>query len=241
MLTRAESGVPDRLIHALGFYKDVIITQDKAMNKRGFSIRLLFAAAIAAGLLVVLFYVLPYLYSYSENKNFEKLREKSTLNCETMPLHCLIRDNDIAGIADYINSRRDLERKDNWGRTALFWAFHKQKHDSVDRLLAAGANPNTKDENGISIFFQSVVSGEFDVSDQLLAHGADIDALNHNQHPETALHYCVMKDKPDCVKYLLQHGADKNIKDSFGYTVFDRIKTHEHISKDIEQLLRTNP
>jgi len=208
------------------------------MSKRIIFIRLLCGAAIAAGLLVVLFYAIGYIYSYSENRNFEKLREKSALNCETMPLHCLIRDNDMQGIAGYINSREDLELTDNWGRTALFWALRERKYDGVDRLLAAGANPNTKDGNGISVFFQSVISGEFDVADQLLARGADIDALNHNQHPETALHYCVMKNKLDCVKYLLQHGADKDIKDSFGYTVFDRIQTHDHTSKDIAQLLK---
>ena len=55
---------------------------------------------------------------------------------------------------------------------------------------------------------------------------------------KTALHYSVMKNKTECVKYLLEHGANKNLKDSFGYTVFDRIQTHDHISKDIAQLLK---
>ena len=55
---------------------------------------------------------------------------------------------------------------------------------------------------------------------------------------KTVLHYSVMKNKTECVKYLLEHGANKNLKDSFGYTVFDRIQTHDHISKDIAQLLK---
>jgi ankyrin repeat protein len=141
------------------------------------------------------------------------------------------------GILEYIKSNRDLELKDHWGKTALFWALRKGKYDIVNLLLASKANPNTTDENGISVFYQAVVSGEYNVADQLLASGANIDALNGNQSPETALHYCVMKNKPECVSYLLEQGANKSLKDSFGYTVFDRVKTHDHISKEIGQLL----
>ncbi len=207
------------------------------MSKRSFLKGTLIGAAIAAGLLVMLFYALPYMYLYSENRNFEQLRKKSELNSETMPLHCLVRDNDTDGIAEYIKNGGNLERTDNWGRTALFWALRERKHPIVNTLLARGANPNARDENGITLFFQAVVSGQFTEADQLLAHGANIDALNGNEYPETTLHYCVMKNKPESVAYLIEHGANKYLKDSFGYTVFDRIKTHEHISPEVAQLL----
>lgn len=35
-------------------------------------------------------FLLSYLYAYSENSNFEDMRKKSLLNCEQLPLHCLI-------------------------------------------------------------------------------------------------------------------------------------------------------
>ena len=74
-------------------------------------------------LLVGVFFVLPYLYVWTENRNFADLREKSQLNCETMPLHCLVRDGDLDGLIEYVENGKDLELKDNWGKTALFWAF----------------------------------------------------------------------------------------------------------------------
>ena len=75
------------------------------------------------------------------------------------------------------------------------------------------------------------------MADQLLASGANIDAFNGNQYPETTLSYCVMKNNTECVLYLVKHGADKHLKDSFGHTVFDRVQTHSHISEEIGKLL----
>lgn len=207
------------------------------MSQRRFSEGVLVGAGLVIGLLVLLFFALPNLYLQTENSNFAKLRKKSELNCETMPLHCLVRDKDKEAISAYVTSGKNLELKDHWGKTALFWALSNQQTDMVYLLLALKANPNTTDENGVSVFYQAVVWGQYALANQLLQRGADIDAFNGHRYPETALHYCVMKDQPTCVSYLLEHGANKTLKDSFGYTVFDRIKTHDHISKETAQLL----
>ena len=191
---------------------------------------MLVGAGILIGLLVLLFFAMPFLYLYTENSNFAELRKKSELNCETMPLHCLVRDENMEEITKYVRDGKDLELKDNWGKTVLFWALDKEKYPIVNNLIALKADPNTKDENGRSVFHQAVVSGKYDVANELLASGADIDVFNGNQYPETTLHYCVMKNKPECVRYLVEHGANISLEDSFGYTVFERIQMHNHIS-----------
>jgi ankyrin repeat protein len=207
------------------------------MSKPSFIKGVLVGAGIVIGLLVLLFFAMPYIYLYTENSNFAELRKKSELNCEKMPLHCLVRDENIEEITKYVKSGKDLELKDNWGKTALFWALDKEKYHIVNNLLTLNANPNTKDENGISVFHQAVIWGKYDIANELLARGADIDGFNGNQYPETTLHYCVMKNKPECVLYLVEHGANIYLKDSFGYTVFERIQMHDHISKEIGELL----
>lgn len=207
------------------------------MNKRCFIRGVLVGAGIVIGLLVLLFFAIPYFYLHTENSNFAKLRKKSELNCETMPLHCLARDENREEITKYVMDGKDLELKDNWGKTALFWALDKEKYPIVDYLVALQADPNTKDENGMSVFHQAVISGKYDVANKLLANGADIDTFNGNHYPETTLHYCVMKNKPECVFYLVKHGANIFLEDSFGYTVFERIQTHSHISKEVGELL----
>jgi ankyrin repeat protein len=149
----------------------------------------------------------------------------------------LVQRDDMEGIADYVRRGRELELKDHWGRTALFWALSNEKYGAVDILLTSQAAPNSVDETGFSLFHQTVVWGKYDLASQLLESGANIDAYNGNQDRETVLHYCVMKDKPDCVRFLLEHGANRYLKDSYGYTVFERVKTHEHISQEVAQLL----
>lgn len=205
--------------------------------KHGFIKGIIFGAAIILGLIVLLFFLLPEIYLYTENSNFAQLREKSKLDCVEMPLHCMLRDGQSAEIATYIASDRDLEIRDNWGRTALFWALLNGKKAELHLLLAAGADPNTRDENDISILYQALTMGDYDSAGLLLAHGADINAFNGLRYPETALHYCVMKDKPECVGYLIQHKANLHLRDSFGYTVFERVQMHPHIGQETARLL----
>ena len=208
------------------------------INTGSFVKGVLVGVVIVVTLLVLLFFAMPHIYLATENHNFAKLREKSELNCETMPLHCLVREQDINKISQYATEGKDLELKDNWGKTALFWAASKDKPLLVSKLLSLKANPNTNDENGRSVFYQSVAWGKYDIATSLLENGADINAFNDSQYPETALHYCVMKDNPECVRYLLDKGASTQPKDSFGYTVFERVKIHNHISKEVGMLLQ---
>lgn len=207
------------------------------MSKHSFLKGVLVGAGVVITLLVLLFLAMPYLYLQTENSNFAKLREKSQLDCQSMPLHCLIQDGDREGVATYIGNGGDLELRDNWGRTALFWAISQGRDEFVDMLMAAKADADTRDENGTTVLYQTLAWSKFDIADKLLAGGADIDAMSGDRHPETPLHFCVMKDRPQCVSFLLDRGADRYLRDSFGYNVFDRVRMHEHIGREVAGLL----
>lgn len=193
-------------------------------------------AAIASPL--ILMKVLPYLYLQTENRNFENLRKRAELNCQTMPLHCAVRDEDVERIKHATEGGANPETKDNTGQSALFWALRNSKDQMIKVLLASGSDPNTKDETGRSAFYQALAWQKYDVADQLLESGADIDALNGVRYPETILHWCVMNNRTECVTYLLEQGANRYLEDSFGYTIFERVQVHEHINKDIGVLLK---
>lgn len=208
------------------------------MSRRSFFKGFFIGAGIVIGFLILLFFIAPQLYLYSENRNFAKMRDKSQLDCAKMQLHCLVRDDDFDGITEYVASGKDLELTDNWGRSALYYALWHDKPKIVNMLLDAGADANTRDENERSIFYQAIAWDKYDLATRLLQSGADIDLFNGARYPETALHYCVMKSKPGCVAYLLNHGADRGLKDSFGYTVFERVQMHTHIDSRIGELIK---
>jgi len=204
------------------------------MNKRTLILIILMLVIVVV---ILITFIAPYAYVASENKNFEKLRKKTLLNCSAMPLHCLIRDEDVQGVQVYIESDENLEIKDNWGKSALFWSVTNQKTTTITLLLEAGANARTQDNDGNRLLLMTILSGLYELADQLIINGANVDDFNGNKNRETLLHYCVMKNKFDCVAYLMDKGASTSLKDSFGYTVLDRIKTHGHISDAIKNLL----
>lgn len=208
------------------------------MNKRSILSSVVMGAGVLISLIAILIYIFPQIYLYSENRNFEKMREKSKLDCDAMPLHCLLEKGNLDEISFYLQSEGPLELKDNWGQSALLWAILKNKGAFISTLLNNGADPNTKDENGMSILYQTIVWEKYEVATLLLKHGADINYLSGNDYSETIMHFCVMNNRLNCVNYLLENGANKYLKDSFGYTVIDRINTHTHISKDIDEALR---
>lgn len=197
-------------------------------------IRVFLAAVALLAFIVLLIYVaLPQLYLYSENKNFEALRKKSALDCDTMPLHCLVRDNRRDEIDRYVESGQSLDQTDRWGRSALHYAVFWQKPDAVASLLAAATPPDGVDEAGVSILYNALSSGQFGIADSLLASGADINGISDSLKQETALHHCVMTNNVNRVAWLMQNGAATDIEDTYGYSVQERIRSHTHIEAAI--------
>lgn len=186
----------------------------------------------------LLFLALPYIYLYMENRNFAALQERSVLNCETMPLHCIVDTGSAEVIARYIQSGQTLEAQDNWGQTALLWAIWYGKDDAVRQLLKAGANPNTLDQRGVSALLQFMRGGKFELAALWLDSGGDIDLLIEETDSQTVLHNCVMYNETACVRFLLENGADFTIEDNYGYSVLKRVQVHTHINAEITRMIK---
>lgn len=131
-----------------------------------------------------------------------------------------------------------MELKDGWGQSALFWAVRNRKLKHVDLLLAAGADHNALDARGKSVLRLAIWRGHTKIANQLIAHGADINAITDIESKQTLLHYCVNYNKEKCVVYLLKNGASVAIKDGYGYTVVQRVAMKDPISDNIRTLIR---
>ncbi|HIX19574.1 MAG TPA: ankyrin repeat domain-containing protein [Candidatus Akkermansia intestinigallinarum] len=96
----------------------------------------------------------------------------------------------------------------------LLKAVAEGKPGRLKLLLAAGADPNTR-QNQDSALFIAAYEGHTDCLNALLEAGADVNARNFDT--QTALFKAAQKGHPSCVKALLAAGADVNAKDPDGW------------------------
>ena len=68
----------------------------------------------------------------------------------------------------------------------------------VERLLAAGANPNAALLNGETVLMTCARTGDAGAVKALLAHGADVNA-KEREHDQTALMWAAAQRHPDVV------------------------------------------
>ena len=103
---------------------------------------------------------------------------------------------------------------DRLGRTRLWWAAKDGRLADVERLLAAGEDPNAADVDGEAPLHAAARWGHTAVVETLLAQGADpgMTAL----YAMTPLHVAVEESRSGATRALLKSGSDANARDMFG-------------------------
>ena len=90
-------------------------------------------------------------------------------------------------------------------------------------LLAQNIDINAKDGSGNTALMGVCFKGAKEYADILILAGANLDDTNMNG--TTALAFSATYNKMDMVKYLLDKGANKLIKDKEGNTALDHAKS----------------
>jgi len=85
-------------------------------------------------------------------------------------------------------------------------------------LISAGAEINTKDEDGCSIYLKACEKGRLDILDYLFNNEAIKFDINESSQSGSGLHMAIIGDKEDVVSYLLDRKIDVSLKDSNGNT-----------------------
>ena len=120
--------------------------------------------------------------------------------------------------------KTDQEEKD----TYLLEAAVIDDPDKVTDALDAGANVNTKDNDGRTSLILASRHGHTEIVTMLLEKGADVNAKNNDGY--TALIMASEREHMEIVIDLLANGADVNAKDDNDYTALDWAVEFGHTS-----------
>lgn len=117
------------------------------------------------------------------------------------------------------------------GMITLHSAAQKGVVAEIEKLLARGADINTKNEDGQTPLLSAVANQEerSDAVKFLLNKGADANAKDKNG--QTALMLAARNGHSDSVVALLEKGADVGAKDANGKTAMDHARYYDNIKK----------
>jgi len=132
---------------------------------------------------------------------------------------CTILDSEVIKIIkQLIKEGKDINEKNQFGKTPLMLAIEKHNIGLVKLLLIAGADPNIKDKSGYTAFCKAVFSQgseqNLDLLKLLIIYKANVNAQTNSG--TTPLMISLINPKIDVVNLLLEAGADPNIKDNDG-------------------------
>ena len=133
------------------------------------------------------------------------------------PLEDAIRGADVTATKIEIQRGGDANQVGSRGLSMLMWASRARTSapELVDLLLAAGADANTEDEDGLTALFFAVRGGQNRTVESLLAAGAEADRMQANS---TALHQAVLAFRLRMIEMLVTAGADPDRQDARGQT-----------------------
>ena len=113
--------------------------------------------------------------------------------------------------------RIDIEAATNYNYTLLILASAYGKAQVVNYLLNQGANVRAKTSQGTNSFRLAAEKGHLNIVK--LLHIKDSSILERkDKKGRTALIWASMKGHLDVVKFLVQNGADKNVRSNEGET-----------------------
>ena len=133
------------------------------------------------------------------------------LKNDCTPLTFAIEKKRDAIIEYLINAGVNLNEEDNNLNVPILLAAQLQEWGVVQRLAMSGANVNVRDQDSYLTPLHYVMNAnEFDLADMLINKKAWVNARDF--HGNTMLHLAASNGLMQCVRYLMSHGANLNIR-----------------------------
>ena len=131
----------------------------------------------------------------------------------TTALHWAVRADDVEIAEMLIKARASVAAVDRYGVTPLSLASLNANAGMIDKLIRAGADPNSANPYGETSLMTAARTGSVEAVRVLLDHGAMVEA-KESVRGQTALMWAVVENHPDVVRFLHQRGANINATSS---------------------------
>lgn len=147
------------------------------------------------------------------------LQQKADVNGQqidgTSALHWAVQSNDIQLTDLLLRAGAKPAVANRMGATPLLLAAQNGSAPMIERLLAAGADPNAPlTKTGDTALMMAARTGKPEAVKVLLDHQAQVNA-RETWGGTTALMWAISERHPDVAKMLIEHGADVNAKSYF--------------------------
>jgi ankyrin repeat protein len=138
-----------------------------------------------------------------------------------------LNKKDAQTVATLAKAHPELyDTKGNDGMTPLHVAAALGQKDTVQLLLAKGANVNVKSDDADTPLHIAAITNNKEVAELLLAKGAAVDAKD--AHGRTPLYDAVARGGEVTVELLLTKGADIKVKSDDGKTLLTVANATHH-------------
>jgi len=140
---------------------------------------------------------------------------------------------DVKNVKRLVQEGSELDRKDEWGWTALIWAMRGKQKEVAEFLIAKGANVNPKGKKDLTPLYLALKNNQKELVEMLIAKGADVNAKGEKDR--TPLLLAAIDNQEKMVEMLIAKGADVNDKDNWNWTALH--SAAENGNKDMVELL----
>lgn len=146
----------------------------------------------------------------------EQLMEEDIVNQSDshkyLPLHTAAHQGNIEIVRRLLPQVKDINCRTTFGTTPLHNAASAGHIEIVRMLIEHGGDQNARDGHGKLPFHDAAHSGHIEILELLMPDNIDI----KDNRGRTALFHAASNNNTRTVEYLLQRGADPNIRDNEG-------------------------
>lgn len=131
-------------------------------------------------------------------------------------MHQLLRSNNRNRINYAIRHGANINHRYGYNQTILHIAAQEGYNGAtIDELIRRGASIEF-DANGWSPIHYAAEHGHIEAADRLIQAGVDINLPTNNWLNRTPLHLAVLNNQLPMARWLIQHGADRQLRDQNG-------------------------